>query len=56
MDNNEFYSFYCLLIEKLNFFFRSCPKIGILYMLMRAKKGKTPEERFKEHFDDVVSK
>ena len=24
-------------------------------MLMRAKKGKTPEERFKEHFDDVVS-
>ncbi|XP_058798526.1 fatty acyl-CoA reductase wat-like [Phymastichus coffea] len=40
-----------LLIDKL---LRSCPKMGKLYMLMRAKKGKTSEERFKEHFQDVV--
>ncbi|XP_001600309.1 fatty acyl-CoA reductase wat-like [Nasonia vitripennis] len=40
-----------LLIEKL---LRSCPKVGKLYLMMRAKKGKSPEHRFKEHFDDVV--
>ncbi|XP_011688428.1 PREDICTED: fatty acyl-CoA reductase 1-like [Wasmannia auropunctata] len=37
-----------LLIEKL---LRCCPNIGKLYIFMRAKKDKTPEQRFKEHFD-----
>lgn len=40
-----------LLIEKL---LRCCPDIGKLYLFMRAKKGKSPGQRFKEHFDDVV--
>ncbi|KAJ8688342.1 hypothetical protein QAD02_024137, partial [Eretmocerus hayati] len=40
-----------LLVEKL---LRSTPKLGKLFMLMRAKKGKTPSERFKEHFDDPL--
>ncbi|XP_014218670.1 fatty acyl-CoA reductase wat-like [Copidosoma floridanum] len=40
-----------LLVEKL---LRTCPKIGKLYMFMRPKKGKTSEERFKEHFNDVL--
>lgn len=25
-------------------------------MMLRPKKGKSPEERFKEHFDDPVSR
>ncbi|XP_023288205.1 fatty acyl-CoA reductase wat [Orussus abietinus] len=39
-----------LLIEKL---LRSCTGIKNLYMLMRTKKGKSPEVRFKEQFEDV---
>ncbi|XP_076643575.1 fatty acyl-CoA reductase wat-like [Halictus rubicundus] len=40
-----------LLIEKL---LRSCPGIVTMYMMVRPKKGKSPEERFKESFDEVV--
>ncbi|KAL0121371.1 hypothetical protein PUN28_006710 [Cardiocondyla obscurior] len=40
-----------LLIEKL---LRCCPDIGKLYIFMRAKKGKSPEQRMKEHFDNSV--
>ncbi|XP_018317066.1 fatty acyl-CoA reductase 2 [Mycetomoellerius zeteki] len=40
-----------LLIEKL---LRCCPDIKKLYIFMRAKKEKTPEQRFEEHFDDPV--
>lgn len=35
--------------------FRCCPGIGKMYVLMRGKKGKSTEDRFKEHFDCVVS-
>ncbi|XP_066598641.1 fatty acyl-CoA reductase wat-like [Prorops nasuta] len=40
-----------LLIEKL---LRCCPNIGVLYMFLRPKKGKSTEERFKEHFEDAI--
>ena len=40
-----------LLIEKL---LRCCPDIEKMYVLMRAKKEKSPEQRFKEHFDSPV--
>ncbi|XP_076643574.1 uncharacterized protein LOC143353855 [Halictus rubicundus] len=40
-----------LLIEKL---LRSCPRITKIYMLVRSKKGKSPEERFKENFEEVI--
>ncbi|KYN07801.1 PREDICTED: fatty acyl-CoA reductase 1-like [Cyphomyrmex costatus] len=40
-----------LLIEKL---LRCCPDIEKLYIFLRAKKEKTPEQRFKEYFDNVV--
>ncbi|XP_076655259.1 fatty acyl-CoA reductase wat-like isoform X2 [Halictus rubicundus] len=40
-----------LLIEKL---LRSCPRITKIYMLVRPKKGKSPEERFKENFAEVI--
>ncbi|XP_015434622.1 PREDICTED: putative fatty acyl-CoA reductase CG5065 [Dufourea novaeangliae] len=40
-----------LLIEKL---LRSCPDIKTLYMVVRSKKGKSSEERFKEAFDEVI--
>ncbi|XP_078051357.1 putative fatty acyl-CoA reductase CG5065 [Augochlora pura] len=40
-----------LIVEKL---MRSCPDIAMLYMLIRPKKGKSVEERFKECFDDFV--
>ncbi|XP_015586786.1 fatty acyl-CoA reductase wat [Cephus cinctus] len=40
-----------LLIEKL---LRSCPDIDKMYMLIRGKKGKTSETRFKEHFEDIL--
>lgn len=33
-----------VLVEKL---LRSCPDVGNVYMLLRAKKGKSPEERLK---------
>lgn len=35
--------------------FRTCSTIGKVFLLMRAKKGKTPAERYKEYFEDVVS-
>lgn len=41
-----------ILIEKL---LVSCPNIGNLYLLIREKKGKTPEERFDVLFKDDVS-
>ncbi|XP_071576188.1 fatty acyl-CoA reductase wat-like [Temnothorax nylanderi] len=40
-----------LLIEKL---LRCCPDIGKLYVFMRAKKEKSPEQRIREHFDNSV--
>lgn len=40
-----------LLIEKL---LRSCPGINKIYIVIRPKKGKSVEERFKENFDDVI--
>ncbi|KAG7212758.1 hypothetical protein KM043_013019 [Ampulex compressa] len=40
-----------LLVEKL---LRCCPDIKVLYLLMRAKKGKTAKERFEEYFKDIV--
>lgn len=40
-----------LLIEKI---LRSCADLDTLYMFMRAKKGKTSEQRFQEHFSDVL--
>ncbi|KAL6433313.1 hypothetical protein ACFW04_006475 [Cataglyphis niger] len=40
-----------LLIEKL---LRCCSDIEKIYILMRAKKEKSPEERFKEHFNNPV--
>ncbi|KAM0733679.1 Fatty acyl-CoA reductase wat [Formica fusca] len=40
-----------LLIEKL---LRCCPDIEKIYILMRAKKEKSPEERFKEYFNNPV--
>ncbi|XP_017889314.1 fatty acyl-CoA reductase wat-like [Ceratina calcarata] len=40
-----------LLIEKL---LRSCPGITKLYMIVRPKKGKTAEERFKENFSEII--
>nr|XP_033335427.1 fatty acyl-CoA reductase wat-like isoform X1 [Megalopta genalis] len=40
-----------LLVEKL---LRSCPGIAKLYMIVRPKKGKSAEERFKENFDVPV--
>nr|XP_033335421.1 fatty acyl-CoA reductase wat-like [Megalopta genalis]XP_033335422.1 fatty acyl-CoA reductase wat-like [Megalopta genalis] len=40
-----------LIIEKL---LRCCPDIAKIYMLIRQKKGKSVEERFKDCVDDVV--
>ncbi|XP_043477414.1 fatty acyl-CoA reductase wat-like isoform X1 [Leptopilina heterotoma] len=40
-----------LLLEKV---LRCFPNMGKLYMMLRPKKGKSPEERFKEHFDDPL--
>lgn len=40
-----------LLVEKL---LRSCHDLKKIYILVRTKKDKTPEERFKEYFDNVV--
>ena len=34
---------------------RSCPDVGKLYVLMRSKKGKSLDERFKEQFEGPVS-
>lgn len=40
-----------VLIEKL---LRSCPDIDKIYVLMRAKKGKSLDERFKEQFEGPI--
>ncbi|XP_034946728.1 fatty acyl-CoA reductase wat-like [Chelonus insularis] len=40
-----------LLVEKL---LRACPKLQTIYLLIRLKKGKSPKERFKEHFEDPL--
>ncbi|XP_046742047.1 fatty acyl-CoA reductase wat-like [Diprion similis] len=40
-----------LLIERI---LRSCSEVSTLFLLLRAKKGKSPQDRFKELFDDVV--
>lgn len=41
-----------LIIEKI---LRVCPDINGIYILMRPKKGKDPQERLDEMFKDVVS-
>ena len=41
-----------VLIEKL---LRECEEIEKIYVLMRTKKNKTPEERFEELFNYAVS-
>lgn len=38
------------------FFFRTCSGVKRVYILIREKKGKTTEERFKDLFNDPVSK
>lgn len=42
-----------LLIEKL---LRSCSGVSRIYLLIRDKKGKSPETRIKDLFNEVVSK
>lgn len=42
-----------ILIEK---FLRTIPEIGNIYVLIRSKKGKTPQERLDEVFSNVVRK
>lgn len=41
-----------VLVEKL---LRVCPGLEQLYLLIRVKKGKEPNARLKELFDDPVS-
>lgn len=41
-----------VLVEKL---LRSCPNLGDIYVLLRAKKGKSPEERLREIIELPVS-
>lgn len=41
-----------LFMEKL---LRSCPKLKMIYIVVRPKKGKDSEQRFKEIFDGPVS-
>ncbi|XP_035723735.1 fatty acyl-CoA reductase wat-like isoform X1 [Vespa mandarinia] len=40
-----------LILEKL---LRSCPKIERIYLLMRGKKQKDMQTRFKEYFNDIL--
>ncbi|XP_015189727.1 PREDICTED: fatty acyl-CoA reductase 1-like, partial [Polistes dominula] len=40
-----------LIVEKL---LRCCPEITTIYLLVRAKKQKDPQTRFKEYFNDVI--
>ncbi|XP_076687278.1 fatty acyl-CoA reductase wat-like isoform X2 [Andrena cerasifolii] len=40
-----------LIVEKL---LRSCPGIARIYIIVRPKKGKISEQRFKENFEDAV--
>lgn len=42
-----------LIVNKL---IRSCPQIKRIYMLVREKKGKTPNERLKDIFNLPVRK
>lgn len=42
-----------LLIET---FLHKCPDIANIYLLIREKKGKTPEQRIDQIFDNAVSK
>ncbi|XP_043264058.1 fatty acyl-CoA reductase wat-like [Colletes gigas] len=39
-----------LLIEKI---LRSCPDVATVYMIVRPKKGKNSQERFKENFNGI---
>ncbi|XP_043260510.1 fatty acyl-CoA reductase wat-like [Colletes gigas] len=39
-----------LLIEKI---LRSCPDVATIYMIVRPKKGKNSQERFKENFNGI---
>lgn len=41
-----------VLIEKI---LRTCPSVKKIYVLVRSKKGKNPQERLKEMFAGVVS-
>lgn len=41
-----------VLIEKL---LRSCPKLSTIYLLVRPKKGKTPNERLEDIINCPVS-
>lgn len=41
-----------VLLEKL---LRSCEDIGTIFLLVRAKKGKSPEERVQDVLDTPVS-
>ena len=41
-----------VLVEKL---LRSCTEVKTIYLLMRSKKGSTPDERIKKLTDDFVS-
>ena len=40
-----------ILVEKL---LRSCPGIGLIYILVRPKKGVKPEDRIKEFLESPV--
>nr|CAD7600245.1 unnamed protein product [Timema genevievae] len=41
-----------VLLEKI---LRSCPKVAKIYLLVRSKKGKDPNQRIKELFTSPVS-
>lgn len=41
-----------VFIEKV---LRVCPDIGAFYILIRTKKGKTPQERLNEYFQNPVN-
>lgn len=40
-----------LLVEKL---LRTCKDLKKIYLLVRPKKGKTPQQRFNDYFNDPV--
>lgn len=40
-----------VLIEKI---LRTVPDVGDIYVLLRTKKGKTPQERLNDVFNDAV--
>lgn len=42
-----------VLVEKL---LRSCPKVGCIYLLLRNKKDKGPEDRLKTFAENAVRK